>query len=146
MVSLDITIVGAGIGGLAAAYLLGRAGHHITVLESASTLSDVGAGIQITPNMTRLLLRWGLGDKLKEIAVVPKALSLRRCNYHAFLSIRSVPNQDERFTDQTGERVGWKLWGETMERDHGAPYYHIHVRHSFNSLLRVLTISCHLAS
>jgi salicylate hydroxylase len=79
LVSLNITIVGAGIGGLAAAYLLGRAGHHVTVLESAPTLSELGAGIQITPNMTRLFLRWGLGSKLKAVAVVPKALSLRRC-------------------------------------------------------------------
>ncbi|KAG6852398.1 hypothetical protein C0991_012389 [Blastosporella zonata] len=78
VVSLDIVIVGAGIGGLAAAYCLGRTGHKVTVLESASFLQEAGAGIQASPNLTRLLIRWGLGEKLKKIAVVPQSLSLRR--------------------------------------------------------------------
>jgi len=33
-------------------------------------------------------------------------------------------------TDKDGERVGWTKWGDNMEKDHGAPYYHIHVSHS----------------
>ncbi|KAG5732077.1 3-hydroxybenzoate 6-hydroxylase 1 [Termitomyces sp. T112] len=103
---LDITIVGAGIGGLAVAYCLGRAGHKVTVLEAASFLNEAGAGIQCTPNVTRLLIRWGLGEELKKIAVVPQSLSLRR------------------YWD--GERVGWNKWGDDVEREHGAPYYHVH--------------------
>jgi salicylate hydroxylase len=44
---LHILVVGCGIGGLSAAYCLGRAGHKVTVLERASEISDVGAGIQV---------------------------------------------------------------------------------------------------
>lgn len=50
---LDIIIVGCGLGGLTAAYCLGQAGHNVTVVEAASTLGEVGAGIQISPNVTR---------------------------------------------------------------------------------------------
>ena len=77
--SLDIAIVGGGLGGLAAAYCLGKAGHSVTVFESASAIGGVGAGIQIVPNLTRLLVRWGLGKRLEEIGVVPNAAILRRC-------------------------------------------------------------------
>ena len=76
---LNVVIVGAGIGGLATAYLLGKAGHHVTILESAAELSEVGAGIQLSPNATRLLSRWGLGDELERVAVAPQNISLRKC-------------------------------------------------------------------
>lgn len=72
-------IVGAGISGLAMAYLLGRAGHKVTVYESAAQVEDAGAGIQLSPNVTRLLLRWELGEKLKEAGHIPMAFGLRRC-------------------------------------------------------------------
>ncbi|TFK22615.1 FAD/NAD(P)-binding domain-containing protein [Coprinopsis marcescibilis] len=104
--SLDIIVIGAGIGGLSVAYLLGKAGHEVTVLENAAQLSEVGAGIQLSPNVTRLLNRWGLKEKLEEISVIPQELTLRRY--------------------ENGEVVGWKRWGDMIEKDHGAPYYHIH--------------------
>ncbi|EPQ57084.1 FAD/NAD P-binding domain-containing protein [Gloeophyllum trabeum ATCC 11539] len=103
---LDIVIVGCGLGGLAAAFCLGQAGHRITVLESAPAIGEVGAGIQTTPNLTRLLIRWGLGPVLKEITVKPEALAFHRW--------------------KTGERVAYTRWGDRMEKDHGSPYYHIH--------------------
>lgn len=56
-VQLRVVIVGCGIGGLAAAYCLGRAGHHVTVVEAASALREVGAGIQLTPSKFSLR-RW----------------------------------------------------------------------------------------
>lgn len=77
--SLDIIVVGSGIGGLSAAYCLARSGHQITVLESAPFLGEVGAGIQLSPNSTRLLLRWGLGPALEKIAVKPEAVAFRKC-------------------------------------------------------------------
>ncbi|KAH7324103.1 FAD dependent oxidoreductase domain-containing protein, partial [Rhexocercosporidium sp. MPI-PUGE-AT-0058] len=52
---LNITIVGAGIGGLAAATCLAQSGHRVHVLEAAQELSEVGAGIQISPNAMRIL-------------------------------------------------------------------------------------------
>jgi len=103
---LDIIIIGCGLGGLAAAHCLGKAGHRITILEQAPEIGEVGAGIQVTPNVSRLLLRWGLGETLRKTAVKPEAIVMRRYN--------------------TGERVAYTKWGECMDRDYHAPYYHIH--------------------
>ncbi|KAJ6536376.1 hypothetical protein B0H19DRAFT_1183324 [Mycena capillaripes] len=103
---LHIVVIGGGIGGLSAAYCLGRAGHRITVLERASDIADVGAGIQIGPNLSRLLIRWGLGGKLKDLGTQPEAITFLR------------------YSD--GERIGWTRWGSSIEDEHGAPYYHIH--------------------
>ncbi|KAJ7094215.1 hypothetical protein C8R44DRAFT_952015 [Mycena epipterygia] len=101
-VRLHIVVVGCGIGGLSAAYCLGRAGHKVTVLERASEISDVGAGIQVGPNFSRLLIRWGLKERLEKLATKPEAITFLRC------------------------KIGWTKWGKSMEDDHGAPYYHIH--------------------
>ena len=81
---VHIVVVGCGLGGLSAAYCLAEAGHTVTVLESAHEIGEIGAGIQISPNVTRLLIRWGLGDKLKQVAVRPEALALRRCTSGPF--------------------------------------------------------------
>ncbi|KAH9940626.1 hypothetical protein B0H21DRAFT_575727 [Amylocystis lapponica] len=110
---LHILIVGCGLGGLAAAHCLAQAGHKITLVEAAHAIGEVGAGIQVTPNITRLLIRWGLDEPLKEVAVKPEGISLRRYS--------------------TGERVGYTRWAEKMDV-YGAPYYHIH-RADFHKLL-----------
>ncbi|KAJ7237580.1 FAD/NAD-P-binding domain-containing protein [Mycena rebaudengoi] len=103
---LKILIVGAGIAGLSAAICLGHAGHTITVVEGAAQLTEVGAGIQVGPNMSRLLIRWGLGETLNKFGVKPASVSFRRYS--------------------TGERVGFSWFGDEMESDHGTPYYHMH--------------------
>ena len=81
---LRILIIGCGIGGLAAAYTLLRAGHYVTLIEAAHELGEVGAGIQISPNVSKLLIRWGLGDALEKIAVIPEGLEFRRCTLIKF--------------------------------------------------------------
>lgn len=49
-ISLDVIIVGGGVAGMAAAFALGRAGHNITVVEASSTVTEIGAGIQVGPS------------------------------------------------------------------------------------------------
>ena len=102
---LHVLVVGCGMGGLAAAHCLGKAGHKVTLFEAAPAIGEVGAGIQVTPNVSRLLHRWGAGPALEAVGVRPDAIALRRYD--------------------TGERVGYTQW-TTMEAKYGAPYYHIH--------------------
>jgi len=59
-IRLQMTIVGVGIGGLAAATCLAQDGHQVQVLESGEELSEIGAGIQINPNALRILARMDL--------------------------------------------------------------------------------------
>ncbi|KAJ9610237.1 hypothetical protein H2200_005014 [Cladophialophora chaetospira] len=77
--SLKICILGAGMGGLTCALALARAGFRdVTVFEMASSLGFVGAGIQMAPNMARILDRLGVwGDIFKE-AVVLNETSIRQ--------------------------------------------------------------------
>lgn len=69
--NLSIGVVGGGIGGLAAAIALSRAGATVTVLEAASELGEIGAGIQMFGNVSRFLVRTGvreiIGDNLIQI-------------------------------------------------------------------------------
>jgi len=65
---LSVAIIGGGIGGLAAALSLLRAGADVHVYEQARTLSEVGAGIQVSPNASRVLHRLGLANSLAQMA------------------------------------------------------------------------------
>ncbi|KAH6675750.1 putative monooxygenase [Halenospora varia] len=75
---LHLLIIGGGLCGLSAAISTRLAGHHVTVLESVSAFREVGAGLQITPNGTRLLRAWGLSDVLGPKAAVPTYFRMRR--------------------------------------------------------------------
>jgi salicylate hydroxylase/6-hydroxynicotinate 3-monooxygenase len=66
--TLDIAIVGGGIGGLAAAVLLSQNGHRVRVYEQATRFARVGAGIQMTPNAMKVLRRIGVETALRKIA------------------------------------------------------------------------------
>ncbi|KAI0188954.1 hypothetical protein EV127DRAFT_114588 [Xylaria flabelliformis] len=77
-VTLDIIVVGAGLSGLATAISSALSGHNVTVYESAKELQEVGAGLQITPNASRLLRRWGLPDSLWKTIAEPTYLAVRR--------------------------------------------------------------------
>ena len=70
-------VIGAGIGGLAAAAGLRLAGWHVTVCERAASLEPVGAGLPLAPNGLRALDAIGAGDGLRGLAV-PQELGIRR--------------------------------------------------------------------
>ena len=75
---MRIIVIGAGIGGLAAALTLRRSGLEVQVFEQASELREVGAGVQISPNATRILHRLGLEEPLRRFGVRPLATVIRR--------------------------------------------------------------------
>ncbi|KAF8816429.1 FAD/NAD(P)-binding domain-containing protein [Phlegmacium glaucopus] len=64
-VALKFIVVGGGISGIAAAYTLQKAGHHVLLLESSDGRSRSRGGMRAPPNMTNLLNQWGLGPILK---------------------------------------------------------------------------------
>lgn len=105
--ALDVIVVGCGIGGISAGFCLAQAGHSVTIVESSPEIGhEVGAGILISPNCTRLLQRWGLGKRLDELAVKGSGSITRRYS--------------------TGEQLGFTRWGETAMENYNAPYYQIH--------------------
>src|SRR5579864_5409727 len=67
--ALKIAVIGGGIGGLAAALALHRAGFDVGVYEQAPALVEVGGGINMGPNAARILYRLGLGEGLDRDAV-----------------------------------------------------------------------------
>ncbi|PYH41677.1 putative monooxygenase [Aspergillus saccharolyticus JOP 1030-1] len=75
---LNIIIVGAGLSGLATAISCAMSGHTVTVLEQAQELAEVGAGLQITPNASRLFSHWKLPSKIWTEAAEPTSLTVHR--------------------------------------------------------------------
>lgn len=74
---MRIAIAGAGIAGLTTALLLARSGYGVDVFEQASSLSEVGAGLQISPNAGRILEQIGLGPTLDHLSTRPLAIDMR---------------------------------------------------------------------
>lgn len=73
----DVIVVGGGIGGLSAAYALARKGLRVRVLERAKEFREVGAGIQIAPNCTRILDEYGMLDEAKRRGVLVGNIVMR---------------------------------------------------------------------
>jgi 3-hydroxybenzoate 6-monooxygenase len=73
----DVVVVGGGIGGLGSALALSRAGYAVRVLEQEPEFGEVGAGLQMAPNATRLLRSWDLLDEVVELGVMPRRLVMR---------------------------------------------------------------------
>lgn len=79
----NLVIVGGGIGGLAAALACSRQGvfsapgPRLQLLEQAPAFAEVGAGVQLGPNVTRVLHGWGLQQALSQVAVFPERLEVR---------------------------------------------------------------------
>src|SRR6516165_2396052 len=75
-----IAIVGGGIGGLAAALAMVRRGIDVTVYEQAAELRELGAGLQISANGTRVLHALGLKAALEKVQVLPTGKAIRLWN------------------------------------------------------------------
>jgi 2-polyprenyl-6-methoxyphenol hydroxylase-like FAD-dependent oxidoreductase len=120
-VNAGVTIVGGGIGGLATAYALARGGHQVRVLEQSTRFGEVGAGLQLAPNATRVLAEWGLLDEVIAAGVLPKRIVLRDAV-------------------DGGELTHLDL-GEDFRRRYGAPYVVVHR----SDLHRILHDACQRA-
>ena len=99
-------IAGAGIAGLAAALALARLGQRVTLLEQATQLGEVGAGVQLGPNAMRVLAHWGLADAVLAKACVPEAIAVRHAT--------------------TGRSISRMLLGAAIAQRDAAPYVTLH--------------------
>jgi len=72
--SRTVIIAGAGIGGLTAALAIARHGFAVAVFDQAQRLEEIGAGIQLSPNASRILIALGLGEQLRRHVVAPEEL------------------------------------------------------------------------
>jgi len=101
-----VIVAGAGIAGLTAALTLARAGMRVTVFEQAAKLEETGAGLQLSPNASRVLIALGLRERLASVAVAPHAIRVMAGG--SAREIARIPLGDE------------------MERRYGAPYWSLH--------------------
>ena len=101
-----ILIAGGGIGGLAAAFACARAGTRVQLFERADAFGEVGAGIQIGPNVTRILQQWGLAEHLQRVAAFPAQLRVRSAS--------------------SGEELAALALGDAAVQRYGAPYATVH--------------------
>lgn len=102
----NLVIAGAGIGGLTAALSLARIGARVSVFEQAERLEETGAGVQLTPNATRVLTELGLAERLAVSAVTPDAIRVLSAAW--------------------GREIVRIPLGREVEKQYGAPYWVIH--------------------
>ena len=113
--NLKVAIAGGGIGGFAAALALSRGDQQVELFEKAPAFTEIGAGIQLGPNVTRLLYDWGLMDAIGQLASVPERLQVRSAT--------------------TGNVVGELRLGNAIAARYGAPYLTLH-RADLHAVLR----------
>lgn len=105
MSATRVAIVGGGIAGLAAALALSGRGFAITVFERRTGFAETGAGIQLSPNASRVLAALGLEPALRRVAIETQAVAVR--------SLAS------------GRKIGEVALGAAMRRRFGAPYWSV---------------------
>jgi salicylate hydroxylase len=105
-VTRRVAVAGGGTGGLAAALACTRAGWQACVYEQARELREVGAGIQLGPNTTRILIGWGLDPALLAIAARPQWLRARSA--------------------YSARELGRMELGARFAQRYGAPYLTVH--------------------
>ncbi len=101
-----IAVVGAGVGGLAAALALAQRRADVTVYEAAPALTEIGAGVQIGPNGVAVLEALGLRDAAETVASLPQAIELR--------------------DGPTGRPVARLPLGPACVARYGRPYWQLH--------------------
>jgi salicylate hydroxylase len=104
--SRTIFVAGAGIGGLTAALALAGKGFRVVVLEKSERLEEVGAGLQLSPNASRVLIDLGLQPRLAARAVIPDAISI--------------------MTARSGGEIARLPLGDAATSAAGAPYWVVH--------------------
>ena len=92
-----ITIVGAGLGGLAAAHALAAFGFEADVFEQASSLGEIGAGINISPQGVKALRGCGIGDRLVAVANISKGIFTRDMHTGVELEYRDTRGAEARY-------------------------------------------------
>lgn len=102
----NVLIAGGGIGGLSAALACTRAGAGVALFERNAEFSEFGAGIQLSPNIVKILYGWGLQEALSEVVAFPDRLQVRSAS--------------------SGAELGRLRLGEEMAQRYGAPYLTIH--------------------
>ncbi len=105
-VSRTIFVAGAGIGGLTASLALAKKGFRVVVLEKAEKLEEAGAGLQLSPNASRILVELGLEPRLAGRAVTPESINI--------MSARA------------GGEISRLPLGEAATFRSGAPYWVVH--------------------
>jgi len=103
---LSIAVAGAGIGGLTAALALARRGYAVTLVERRTGFSEVGAGLQLSPNASRILIGLGLGAALRRVVTEPKRVVVRRID--------------------SGREIGAVALGPFAQQRYEAPYWVAH--------------------
>ncbi len=101
-----VVVAGAGIGGLACALALSRAGVAVELLEQAPAFGEVGAGLQLGPNAVRVLDDWGLSEAVAASCAFPEWL--RVCDAHS------------------AAKLGELRLGERCKARYGQPYATMH--------------------
>ena len=77
--SRTVVVAGAGIGGLTASLALAAKGFRVLIIETAERLEEAGAGLQLSPNASRILIGLGLHARLSTRALVPEAVEHHEC-------------------------------------------------------------------
>ncbi|HYD74760.1 FAD-dependent monooxygenase [Ramlibacter sp.] len=112
----DVLVAGGGIAGLAAAVAARAANWEVRLFEQAQEFSEVGAGLQLGPNATRVLREWGLLDRLQALAWQPPRLSVRDA--------------------LDGRELGSLALGASAQQRYGAPYLTVHRADLHDALLQ----------
>jgi salicylate hydroxylase len=93
----NVLIAGGGIAGMAAGIGAARANWQATVFERSPEFLEIGAGVQLGPNVTRILQAWGLGDALAQVAAFPQSLHARSLTTGQVLATLSLQNTAARY-------------------------------------------------